>query len=292
MNPALRILQEKTEAFINTNFKIEVVADDCQFTEGPVWNAKGYYLFSDIVANCIHKLQPGKRKELFIDKSGTSAVVDGVRPDHAGSNGLAYNNDGRLLICQHGNGAIAKWDDSLQPLATTYNGRRFNGPNDLVMAKNGRLFFSDPPYGLVDTKLNTDLAQPIAGVYCWEDEELKLVCDKYTHPNGVCLTPDESELFICSNKPHERFVSVYDAQTLVYKRVFAEENGDGMKCDRHGNVYLCAKEGIVVVDGDGKRIAILELPTIPANLCWGGNDGKDLCITARENVFLINGFLL
>jgi gluconolactonase len=161
----------------------------------------------------------------------------------------------------------------------------------LVVDESGRIFFSDPPYGLKDGKLNPEKFQMKAAVYCWQDGDLKIVCDKYQYPNGVCITPDNKEVYICSNKPFEKFISVYDVKTLRYKRLLAEENSDGIKCDPSGNVYLCNSDGLIILNGQGKRLALIQLETVPANICWGGAGLKDLFITARENVFLIKNLI-
>lgn len=293
MHPSLKIYEEAIKDFIHTDFEIEILANDCSFTEGPVWNTEGYYLFSDIDVNTIYKISEGGKKEIFIAESGTKNIhADGIRPDHAGSNALAYDTDGSLLICQHGDHGVARWKNgALQPFLTAYNGRPFNSPNDIVVSHKGKIFFSDPPYGLKDAKPNPKDFQPLAGVYCWQGGDVKLVCDKYQYPNGVCITPDGEELYICSNKPAEKFISVYDVETLAYKRGLVQENSDGIKCDPEGHVYLCNKDGIIIIDSEGTRLALLELPTVPANICWGGSGLKDLFITARENIFLIKDLL-
>lgn len=293
MNSSLHIYSDEICRFINTDYDIEILANDCLFTEGPVWNKDGYYLFSDITANTIYKIEPGRKKEIFITNSGTDNTSDhNTKPDQAGSNGLAYDNDESLLVCRHGSHSIAKWNgNKLEPLITSHNGKPLNSPNDLVVDKSGRIFFSDPPYGLKEGKLNPSTFQPIAAVYCYEKGGLKIICDTYQYPNGVCITPNGKELYICSNKPFENFISAYDVETLLFKRILAKENSDGIKCDPHGNVYLCNKDGIIILNKDGKRTALIQFPTIPANCCWGGRKKKDLFVTARENVFLIKNLL-
>lgn len=294
MNSSLKIYDDAIKKFINVDFEIETLANDCLFTEGPVWNKEGFYLFSDITANAVYKISPGKAKEVFIFNSGTEDINNEfIKPGQAGSNALAYDKNGNLLICRHGSHSIDKWDgEKFQPFIRFYNDRPFNSPNDLVVDEKGRIFFSDPPYGLKDGKLNTENFQPIAGAYCYENGNAKLVCDKYQYPNGVCITPDKKELYICSNKPFEKFVSVYELQTLQFKRTLIEENSDGIKCDPNGNVYLCNKGGIIIINEKGDRLGLIQFPTIPANICWGGENLKDLFITARENVFLIKNLLL
>jgi len=293
MNPSLKIYDDSVRQFIYTNFEIETLANDCLFTEGPVWNKEGFYLFSDITANTVYKIAPGNKKEIFISNSGTENINDeDLKPDQVGSNALAYDKEKNLLVCRHGSHMIAKWNGKqLEPFITSHENQPFNSPNDLVVDAKGRIFFSDPPYGLKDGKLNPEKYQPLAGVYCYENGQAKLICDKYQYPNGVCIPPTSDELYICSNKPFENFISVYDIETLQFKRILAKENSDGIKCDPLGNVYLCNKEGIIILNKDGQRLALISLPSIPANICWGGQNLKDMFITARENIFLIKGLL-
>lgn len=291
MHPALTVYQERVFDVIRRDFEIETWADDCLFTEGPVFHPDGYYLFSDIQGNCVYRIEEGKKKEVFIANSGTDHPSDpDLKPDQIGSNALAFDARGRLLVCQHGSHAIAEYDgQALQPYIDRYNGRPLNSPNDFIIHEDGRIYFSDPPYGLKDGKLNPEKFQALAGVYCWKDGALSLVCDKYQYPNGVVLSPDGNYLYICSNKPFERFISRYDTRDNTFVNVFTEENSDGIECDAFGNIYLCNKDGLIILDGQGARMALIQLPTIPANICWGRNG--DLFVTARQNIFVIKGLL-
>ena len=291
MNKILTVYKNEVFDFINKDFEVQTLADDCLFTEGPVWNTEGFYLFSDITANCIYKIAEDGTKEVFVDQSGTDHEDDPlIKKDQAGSNGLAYDWNGELLVCQHGSHAISILrDKKLETFIGSYKNRAFNSPNDLIVHTSQRIYFSDPPYGLRDGQLNPAHFQPLAGVYCWTDGVVQLVCDRYKYPNGVCLSPDEKILFICSNKPQEKFVSMYDTSSHLFLGVFAEENGDGIETDPHGNIYLCSNDGIIILNSKGERLALISLPAIPANACWGGKEGKDLLITAREFVYLIRG---
>jgi gluconolactonase len=293
MHPSLKVYNNSVFDFINKDFEIRTLANDCLFTEGPVWSEEGFYLFSDIPANCIYKIAEGRKKEIFLSNSGTSNSND---PDldqerkQIGSNALAYDHDGSLLICQHGSHAIAKYDGrNLLPFISSYQNKPLNSPNDLILHENRGLYFSDPPYGLKGGKLNPEKFQPVAGVYCFENGQLQLICDKYQYPNGVCLSKDQNVLYICSNKPFEKFISAYDTSSNEFIKIFAGENSDGIEVDRYDNVYLCNKDGIIVLNPEGERVVTIELPTVPANICWGGNKLNDLFITARENIFLIKG---
>jgi gluconolactonase len=293
MHDSLQIFDDAIRQTINTGFEIETLASDCQFTEGPVWHPNGWYLFSDVTANTVYHLIPGTQKEPLIIKSGTTQPEDkDLKPDQVGSNGLAWDNNDTLLVCRHGSHMVARWNgNALEPFITHYQNMPLNSPNDIIVDKRGRVFFSDPPYGLKEGKLNPSTFQPLGGVYCYDSGSLVLICDKYQYPNGVCLTPDGTELYICSNKPFEKFISVYDTETLQFSRILAEENSDGIKCDPHGNVYLSNKDGILILNKEGKRQALISFATVPANHCFGGEEKKDLFVTARENVFRIKNLL-
>lgn len=289
MHPSITVYKDSVFNFINKDFEIITLADDCLFTEGPVWNKKGFYLFSDIPANCIYKISEVGKKEIYLSNSGTGNPDDpDLKPDQIGSNALAYDHEGNLLICQHGGHGIAKYDGKhLQPSIVSYQNKPFNSPNDFILHNDGRLYFSDPPYGLKDGKLNPGKFQPLAGVYCHYNGKLQLICDKYQYPNGVCLSNNQQVLFICSNKPFEKFISVYETVNNQFIKIFAEENSDGIEVDRYDNVYLCNKDGIIILNQAGERLALIKLSSIPANICWGGDKMNDLFITARENIFLI-----
>ena len=289
MNPSLIITNQSILNSINPDFQILTLDNKCLFTEGPVWNKDGYYLFSDIPANVIYRIAEGRKKEVYIANSGTDNPDDpDIKKDQAGSNALAYTADGTLLICQHGSHGIAQFNgDKVTPYISDFLGRPFNSPNDFIIHSDGRIYFSDPPYGLKDGKLNPSKYQPLAGVYCWKNGKLELICDKYQYPNGVCFSPDEKTLYICSNKPFEKFVSEYDPNTNKFRKILIEETSDGIECDRLGNIYLCNKDGIIICNAGGERLAQIQLPTIPANICWGGENGNDLFVTARQNIFLI-----
>lgn len=292
MHPSLTIYKQQSVDFINRDFELQTLTADCLFTEGPVWNKNGYYLFSDITANCIYKISEEGSKEIFLHHSGTDDPLDpDIKQDQAGSNGLAFLGD-KLLICQHGSHAIALLQgQGPDVFLNSYKGRPFNSPNDIVVHSNGSIYFSDPPYGLKGGKLNPQKFQPIAGVYVAREKEIELICDRYQYPNGVCFSPGEKILYICSNKEFEKFISMYDVVSGKFMGILAEENSDGIETDSSGNVYLCSKEGLIILNNNGERLALLELPAIPSNCCWGGERGKDLFITARASVYLVRDFL-
>ncbi|MDB5252094.1 MAG: hypothetical protein JWP27_1263 [Flaviaesturariibacter sp.] len=290
MNPACTLLSPRASAFLDPAFTIETLDDSCAFSEGPVWHPDGFYLFSDIPANAIFRIAPGKPKEQWLRPSGCTHTDTQPLSEQVGSNGLALGPDGALYICQHGNGAVARWrNGGLEPFVDGINGKPFNSPNDLVVHADGTLFFSDPPYGLAGQSLNPAIRQEGAAFYAFREGEMTAFCTEYDYPNGLCLSPDGATLYLCSSKPFERFVLAYRASTLEKIGIVAEESSDGIKCDRSGNLYLCTKEGILVLSPKGERLARIELPTVPANCCWGGEAGRDLLVTARQNIFLLRG---
>jgi gluconolactonase len=291
MNPALTLLSPAASGRINPAFTIEKLDDGCAFSEGPVWHPDGFYLYSDIPANAIFRIEPGGKKDVWLERSGCTHEDRGPLSEQTGSNGLAWGPDGALYICQHGNGAVGQWKHGrLQQFLDGVGGRPFNSPNDIVVHGDGTVFFSDPPYGLKNAALNASIRQERAAFYAWRNGVLTAFCTDYQYPNGLCLSPDGETIYLCSNKPFERFVTAYRTSTLERIGIAAEENSDGIKCDRAGNLYLCTKEGIVVLSPAGERLARIALETIPANCCWGGQGGNDLFVTARENLFLLRGF--
>ena len=291
-NSALTLFSAAFETDINVDFEIALLDNTCSFSEGPAWSKDGYYLFSDIPENVICAIAPGMQKKVYLDRSGCTLQDKSFLSEQTGSNGLTFDSQGQLYICQHGNGSVAVLrNGKIEPLVQEYHGRRFNSPNDLVLHPNGTIFFTDPPYGLKDGVLAPEFGQPKAGLYSFREGRLELISEAFKYPNGVCFSPDRSMLYCCSNKPSEKFILMFDAVTGEPLGTLCKENSDGIKCDRRGNLWLCTKEGIVVIDNSGVRLAQIALPTVPANCCWGGAEGSDLLITARENIFLIKGIL-
>src|SRR5688572_11980154 len=129
----LTIYQPEIEEYIHINIQLELLDNKCVFSEGPVWNKKGFYLFSDIPANVIYKINPGEPKEVYLQNSGCANEAD-VEVPNMGSNGLAYDAENNLLVCQHGDHAISKYSgSSLMPIISSYNNKKLNSPNDVVV---------------------------------------------------------------------------------------------------------------------------------------------------------------
>ena len=259
---------------------VELVDDGFEFTEGPVWY-DGALLFSDIPANTVYRWDAEAGTEAFIEPSG-----------HA--NGLAVDSSGRLLLAQH-DGAVARRgeDGSLTVLAESYGGKRLNSPNDLTVASDGTIYFTDPPYG-VDEE---DRELSFSGVYRLSPEgDLSLLTKELSRPNGIVLSPDESTLYV--NDSGETIIRAYDVTAsgdIENGRRFAAPSDpdadgttDGMKVDRDGHLYTTGPGGIWVYAPDGSQVARIAVPKAPTNVAFGGPDRTTLYITARPHVYRVS----
>ncbi len=265
--------------------KVERVATGFQFTEGPVWSPeRGCLLFSDIPGDRIISYTPGKDLSTCRTPSGKS-------------NGLTLDRSGRLIACEHANRLVSRTesDGSITPLATRFEGKRLNSPNDVVVKSDGSIYFTDPPYGL-NPVFGSDSAPELsfAGVYriSPSGDELRLIIDD-SMPNGLAFSPDESRLYVAdTERSHIRVFDVDGEGNTTNGRVFTEIAGeplapDGMKIDCEGNVYVTGKGGIWVVNPEGVRLGVIPVPELPANLCWAEQGWNVLYITARSSVYRV-----
>jgi gluconolactonase len=269
--------------------RLEKVAGGFEFTEGPVWK-DGALLFSSPNTNTIYRLKDGV-VTVFRSKSGYTGIDIG-RYHQPGSNGLTFSPDGLLTICQHGNRRVLRVNPhgDTTTLADSYEGKRLNSPNDLVYRSDGTLFFTDPPFGLPDS---TEAELGFSGVFRVRDGEVSLLTDELAGPNGLAFSPDERWLYL-GNWDFERIVVMrYDPDTGEGS-VFFDMTGapgsdedaiDGLKVDEAGNLYVCGPGGLWVLSPEGEHLATLKLPEEPHNLAWGGDDGRDLYITALTSVY-------
>jgi sugar lactone lactonase YvrE len=262
---------------------VEKVLGGFQFTEGPVWHPDGYLLFSDIPANTIYHWTPGS----------SEAVV--FRSPSGHSNGLTLDSQDRLLACEHDRRVSrTERDGTVAGIATHYQDRRLNSPNDIVVKSDGSIYFTDPPYGLPGQSEGKELDWN--GVYrLAPDGTLTLLDDSFERPNGLAFSPDERTLYVDdSYRDHIRAFDVQRDGTLANGRVFADLSDpaaggvpDGMKVDVQGNVYCTGPGGIWVLSPEGETLGRIEVPEQPANLAWGDRDYQTLYITARTGVYRV-----
>ncbi len=283
-------LYDKTaEAYAGA--RVQQVAEGFKFTEGPYWHPEGYLLFSDTPANRIYRLAPEGDSQVYLEKSGWNGEGEEHLSDMTGSNAIAADDKGRLLICQHGNHAIAVHDGSgTEMLTGSYGGRPYNSPNDIAVRSDGTVYFSDPPYGLKDQVLQPARFQPLAGLYRLRQGQVTLEGKELQYPNGLAFSPDEQYLYLSSNHPDEPRLWKYTLAadgTIVARKILAEINGDGMTVDDQGNILLATDEGICVISPEGKKIGLLPLPESPSNITWG-KDRRTLYITARAFIFRVS----
>lgn len=282
--------------------QIEKLAEGFRWSEGPTWYSGGV-VFSDVLANTAYRLKAGATAdkvtgaEVFLKPSGLLTPKPGFR--EPGSNGLSRDAQGRLLMAQHGERQIARWENGkFTTLADKFEGKRFNSPNDLAVRKNGEIYFTDPPYGLegiVDSPLRE---LPFAGVYrLGTDGKVTLLTKNLTFPNGIAFSPDEKTLYVTVSDPKATRVVAFDVKadgTLANERTFFDAQSrsaaglkglcDGTKVDRDGNVWATGPGGVQVLSPAGKLLGVINTNEPTGNCCWG-DDGSTLYITA--NCFIV-----
>jgi gluconolactonase len=272
--------------------EVECVATGFEFTEGPAWTPDGALLFSSPNTNAIYRLDPTLgRVTLFRPKSGYAGADIG-RYHQPGSNGLAFDPDGRLTICQHGNRRVLRVNPhgDTTVLADRFDGRRLNSPNDLVYATDGTLYFTDPPFGLPD---ESERELSFSGVYRVRDGDITLVTDALKGPNGVALSPDERYLYVGDWDPEHKAVMRYELETSHGELLcdLTDEPGedaiDGLEIDADGTLYICGPGGLWIVSPTGEKLGLLGLPEAPHNLTWGDADRRSLYITALTSIYRI-----
>lgn len=287
-------LDPALDALVPPDAVMEKLAEGFDWSEGPVWRpADGSLLFSDVPRNTVYQWKAGEDIHVFLKPSGFSGQVQPGQKE-PGSNGLTLDAEGRLVLCQHGDRQIARLepDRSLTPLASQFEGKRFNSPNDLVYHSNGDLYFTDPPYGL--PKLNQDPAKelPFNGVYrLAKDGSLTLLTRELSFPNGLAFSPDEKTLYVANSDPLRSIWMAYEVKpdgTLGPGRVFFDATPlrpgrkglpDGMKVDARGNLFATGPGGVLIFSPEGKHLGTLQTGQATANCAWG-EDGSTLYLTA------------
>lgn len=255
---------------------------ELKFTEGPAADTKGNVYFNDIPNNVTYKIDSEGKATVFRKPSG-----------HA--NGLMVNQKGELVSCEM-DGRITATDlktKKTRVLAAKYEGKRFNAPNDLVIDKQGGVYFTDPLF-----RAPKPLPQGTMGVYYISPEgKVARVVESLPAPNGVILSPDEKTLYVIPSRSKKmRAYAVKAPGKLGKERVFCElrqkkkggnSGGDGLTVDVKGNLYITSGLGLQVFTPKGKFLGIIKLPQQPANVTFAGKDNKTLYVTARSGVYTV-----
>jgi gluconolactonase len=292
-------LDPRFDQLVPKDTKIELVADDIIWAEGPVWDKQGkFLLFSDAPRNSAYKWSTKEGKTLFLKPSGYTgtAPFPGREP---GSNGLTFDSHQALIMCQHGDRRISRLDKDGKfiTLVDRYDGKRLNSPNDLVYKSNGDLYFTDPPYGLPKTFDDPARELPYAGVYrLGKDGKVTLLTSENKAPNGIAFSPDEKTLYVDDSvRKLWTAYPVLDDGTIGPGRVFYDATRisqdmpgapDGLKIDVQGNIWTAAPGGLFVIAPDGTLLGRFDLGAPTGNCAWG-EDGSTLFITSNHNLFRV-----
>ena len=260
----------------------EQLATGFQFTEGPLWHPDGYLLFVDIRTSRIFRLEPGGEPELFREDSGES-------------NGMTFDSQGRLVVCEMINQRVTRREDdgSYTVLADSWNGQRLNRPNDVVGRSDGSLYFTNPGRERLDPSQVDMQYNSVHRIR--PDGTVDMIVPGFGYPNGLAFSPDESVLYVANTRPGQ-YILAFDMDesgAVCGIRHFADmpsdtdTNGvpDGMKVDVEGRVYCTGPDSCWVFDPGGELIGIIRLPEYPANCGWGGEDNRTMFFTANTSVY-------
>lgn len=288
------------DEIIPKDAQIEVLAGGFDWTEGPVWVKDGQYLlFSDIPKNIIWKWSEKEGLQEYLKPSGYTgkAKFTGTEP---GSNGLALDSKGNLILCQHGDRRVSRYlgKKKFEPLAEKYDGKRLNSPNDLVFHSNGDLYFTDPPYGLPGNVNDPTKELDFQGVYRLKPNgELTLLTKEMTRPNGIGLSPDEKTLYVANSDPNLAIWKAFSVKpdgTLGEGKLIHDATADvkahpnkglpdGLKVDQKGNIFATAVNGVYVFSPQGKLIGKIVTNDKTANVGFG-DDGSTLYMTTNHQL--------
>jgi gluconolactonase len=256
--------------------QIDRVAGGFRFTEGPAWSHEGFLLFSDVPNDQILKYIPGEKPTVFRENSN-------------GANGNAFDAQGRLYSCESRTRRVIRMDKkgNLQVLADKWEGKRLNAPNDIVIRKDGHVYFTDPAFGNQADTRELDFF----GIYHITPKgELTLIAKPAGRPNGIAFAPGGHVLYVANSDEHN--VRAYDVdhngEVSGERVVISGVSGvpDGIRVDEKGNIYVAAN-GVAVYDAHGKLTETIEFSETPANCAFGDSDLQTLYITARTSLYRV-----
>jgi gluconolactonase len=287
---AVVVHSKKLNDLVDENAEVEQIATGFTFTEGPIWMSDGSLHFSDM---------PGDKRRRWHPDEGVTVLRD---PSNK-CNGMTLDNDGNLIVCEHVTSSVVreKPDGTRETLATHWQGKELNSPNDVIVASDGSIIFTDPTYGrMPGFGLEREQDLDFQGVYRLPagGGDIELLVDDFVQPNGLCFSPDESLLYVNdTDRAHIRVFDVGANHALSNDRVFAENIGDGdlakgglvdgMKLDEQGNVYVTGPDGVWVFGTDGEHLGTIEVPESVGNINWGDDDWRSMYIPASTSVYRV-----
>lgn len=293
---------------VDTNAAIEVIAKGYTWSEGPVWLANKHMLiFSDVPENKIYSWKEGDTAKLYLTPSGYTDTA--VRIGENGSNGLALDRNGKLLLCQSGNRQVVRLNASLddpkpnfEVLAAKYNGQRFNSPNDLVTDSKNNIYFTDPIYGLPKGADDPTREMKFEGVYkISADGKTTLLIDTIERPNGIGFSPDEKTLYVASSADVHTKWYAYNLDengniksggvlldgTELKAKATVKQGADGFKIDDHGNIFAAGPDGINIISPQGKLLALIRVYERRVSNCVFNESKNILFVTADDLVLKV-----
>jgi gluconolactonase len=281
---------EKVRELVDEDVEVEQIATGFVFTEGPIWMADGSLHFSDMPDDKRRRWHPSDGVEVLRDPSNKC-------------NGMTRDNDGNLIVCEHVTSSVVRETPSgnRETIATHWGDKELNSPNDVIVASDGSIIFTDPTYGRMPVfGLPRDQELDFQGVYRIPPGggDLELLVADFEQPNGLCFTPDESQLYINdTTRAHIRVFDVGPNHALSNDRVLIDGIGDGdlekgglvdgMKLDERGNIYVTGPAGVWIISPRGEQLGVIKVPESVGNVNWGEDDWRSLFILASTSVYRV-----
>lgn len=290
-DPDLIALDRSFQRYILFNTPIQRHHTGTLWAEGPAWNGVGRYLvWSDI---------PNNRQLRWIEDDGR---VTEFRNPSGNSNGNTFDSEGRQISCEHGGRRVVRYeyDGSVTVIADSFDGKPLNSPNDAVVAPDGSVWFTDPPYGIrgnyEGSRAESELPFAVYRVDATRGQ-ITRVTDEIGAPNGLCFSPDYSQLYV-ADTGSGREIKVWDVDgsrlrngrrhaQLTLPGTDSVTSADGIRCDVDGNIWAGARPGVQIIAPDGEAIGVIRLPEVCANVCFGGARRNRLFMTASQSLYSV-----
>ena len=298
-NSDITVFDESVSSIINKNAKIEILADIFIVAEGPLWDSsENRLIFTDVRQNKIFTWEEKNGVKEYISPSGSTGYAPSFSDGGIGANGLAFDENGNIILCQHGDRRLALTSNmnSKNPKFTTivdnFEGKRFNSPNDLAISKSGDIYFTDPPYGF---KNFSDKYREINfnGVYKYsKDGEVFLISSNMSRPNGIALSLDEKYIYVNNSDPQNdpkilRFKTSNFEEKLFFDGTELSEKYpggfDGLKVHSSGNIFTTGPNGVLIISPTGKLLAMINYGKKITN-CNFDNKEEYLYVTGFDDI--------